>query len=230
MYYPWVKHSPSYIYSNFYSIIGPFFVPLNEFLLYPLLRRCVPNFKVTAKFFIGLVLRFGWCVIVLILLTYARYAYINNTISEDTGRLSNATLSCVFHATPSFLSDVLDYRWTILLEIIVVLSDQLMIVATLEFYCSQVPYSVKGFVAGALYGIVTFFMMISQVMLLPFKSKSIDWGTGALSCGFWHLLTTLIYMLITFTVFGIVAKWYKRRKREDVLPNEHIFAENYYSQ
>ena len=29
--------------------------------------------------------------------------------------------------------------------------------------------------------------------------------------------------------FAVVAKRYKRRKREDALPNEHIFAEEYYS-
>jgi hypothetical protein len=27
----------------------------------------------------------------------------------------------------------------------------------------------------------------------------------------------------------VVKRWYKKRKREDVLPNEQIFAERYYS-
>ena len=35
-------------------------------------------------------------------------------------------------------------------------------------------------------------------------------------------------MVIFFAVLLILIKHYKNRKREDVLPNEHIFAERYY--
>ena len=65
--------------------------------------------------------------------------------------------------------------------------------------------------------------------LLPFTMTSLEWGTGTLSCGFWYVLTSLIYLLIVMVALVIAMRWYKKRKREDVLPNEQIFAERYYS-
>ena len=104
-----------------------------------------------------------------------------------------------------------------------------MLIGVIEFWCAQVPYSMKGLVVGITYGLGALFIALSQATSLPFKSKSIAWSTGALSCSFWYLLTMLVYMFIVSIGFVLVAKWYKRRKREDVLPNEHIFAEEYYS-
>ena len=221
-----VTHSPVYIYSNFYSIAALVLIPLNEVFIYPTFNRCFKNLNSIRKFIIGAVLKFGYYCTFLALITYARHSFTH----KIAGASSNDTLPCLFHDNPDFLSETLDYKWTIVLEIILVLSDLFVAIAFMEFFCAQVPYSMKGLIAGCIYSVIGTFMVSSQLMLLPFSSESVHWGTGTLSCGFWYLLTLLVYMLITFTVFGIVAKWYKRRKREDVLPNEHIFAENYYSQ
>ena len=144
----------------------------------------------------------------------------------------DATISCIFHKPHSslnFLSETLDYRWSSLLEALLAISDTLIGIGSLEFYCAQVPYSMKGLVAGIIYGLLAIFMMLSQGVLLPFTLRSLEWGTGILSCEFWYLLTLLIYLLIVMAVAVVVMKWYKKRKREDVLPSEHIFAERYYS-
>ena len=169
-------------------------------------------------------LRIVWVPALLSLLTYARKNYLNTESYSG-----NVTLSCVYHENPSFLSDTLDYKWTVLLEIGMALSDIFVLIGATEFYCAQVPYSMKGLVAGIVYSLIAFFMVTSQVIALPFKLKSVGWGTGTLSCGFWNLLTSLIYIIISAAAFALVARWYKNRKREDVLPNEHIFAEQYYS-
>ena len=110
-----------------------------------------------------------------------------------------------------------------------VISELLAMIGALEFYCAQVPYSMKGVVAGIFYSLLGFFIMFSQGLLLPFKMTSLEWGMGTLSCGFWYLLTLLIYLLIMMGASVVVMRWYKKRKREDVLPNEQIFAERYYS-
>ena len=87
----------------------------------------------------------------------------------------------------------------------------------------------KGLVAGIIYGLVALFLMLSRGLLLPFKMTSLEWGTGTLSCGFWYILMILIYLLIVMVASVVVMRWYKKRKRKDVLPNEQIFAERYYS-
>ena len=114
------------------------------------------------------------------------------------------------------------------METILALSDLFILTGAREFYCAQVPYSMKDLVAGIVYGMIALVMVISQVIVLPFKLKFVVWGTGVLSCGFWNLIMSLICIAISTAVFILVARWYKLRKREDVLPNEHIFAEEYY--
>ena len=222
-----VTHSPSYIYSNFYAIATLVLIPLNEVFVHPVFYRCLPNLTTFRKFFIGGILRFVHYGTLLALFTYARYKFIHNI--NENGTLTNATLPCIYHGDLNFLSETLDYKWTILVEILLAVSDQFMLVAGIEFYCSQVPYSMKGLLAGSVYGMIFVFAGLSELQAIPFNIKSITWGVGTLSCEFWCQLTLLLLILALLTIFVLTAKWYKRRKREDVLPNEHIFAERYYS-
>ena len=206
--------------------VGPVLIPIYEFLIYPLFHRCLPKVNAIGKFFIGGLLYFGWYAILLALITYGRMHY-NTTSTVNSS--SNATLPCLFHGSADFLGDTLNYKSVIVLGLISSVSQQFMLIAVIEFWCAQVPYSMKGLVVGIAYGFITLFVAISRALSLLFKLKSIAWSTGALSCSFWYLLTMLVYMFIVSIGFGMAAKWYKRRKREDVLPSEHIFAEEYYS-
>ena len=218
-----VSSSPKFLLACLCFIL----IPLNEILIHPLFQRCLPYFNAFGNYFIGALLCFVWYTIVFALITHARLHYIDDTSTINSS--SNATLSCLFNRSTDFLSDTLDYKWTILLDITWAASQQFFAVGVLQFVCAQVLYSMKGIVAGIAYGLGALFMALSQAISLPFRSNSIAWSTGALSCSFWYLLTMLVYMLIVSIGFAVAAKWYKRRKREDVLPNEHIFAEEYYS-
>ena len=221
-----LSHTPEYVFNNFYSITGLLLIPLFEIVVHPLFHSCLPTLQSHVKIFIGFTLRIVSYAIMLALMTYARQHYTHITPS------SNATLSCIFSKSNdslNFLSETLDYRWLIILEVLMAISDLLVVIGALEFYCAQVPYSMKGLVAGIFYALLGFFVMLSQGLLLPFKMTSLEWGTGTLSCGFWYMLTVLIYLLIVMAASVVVMRWYKKRKREDVLPNEQIFAERYYS-
>ena len=110
-----VTHSPEYVYSNFYSIGALIFVPLHEIFVYPMLNQYFTNLGSFRKLVLGAILRFSYNGIFLVLITYARF----DIMRQD----HNATLSCIFHETPLFLGETLDYRWNILLEILLVLSD-----------------------------------------------------------------------------------------------------------
>ena len=63
----------------------------------------------------------------------------------------------------------------------------------------------------------------------PYTQQSSTWGTGIISCEFWYLLSVLLVLIIVSGILLAVGRWYKNRKRQDVLPNEHIFAERYYA-
>ena len=212
-------------FGNFYYIIATLLIPINEIAIRPLFGCCIPRIKSYWKFILGCILHLGRYVVLLVLITSARYkVYAASPALNSTG-----TLPCIFHTTPRSLSSIVDYRWTVLSESLLAVSDLMVITGAIEFYCAQVPYSMKGLTAGIIYAFLGIFMTLSQVVSLPFKSPSIAWGTGTLSCGFWYLLTILIYMVLVVFIAALVLKCYKARKREDVLPSEHFFAERYYS-
>ena len=99
----------------------------------------------------------------------------------------------------------------------------------IEFICSQVPYSMKGVIIGAQYTLTLIFSIPALTMGVLFKRKLSIWGKGIISCEFWYALLAIIANLIVFFTLMWLAKRYKMRKRDDLLPNEHYFAERYYT-
>ena len=108
------------------------------------------------------------------------------------------------------------------------ISDTMFVTGIIEFYCAQVPYSMKGLVIGTYYGFLGLFVMLNYGLTQVFRLKSHIWQKNtAFSCGFWYLLTKIILTVSVMLIFLLTVKYHKKRKREDVLPNEHIFAEQY---
>ena len=218
-------------FSEYTSFTGAYFVtalvliPLNEFLLYPVLHRCLPYLKIYKKFILGAVLRIGMYLSVLALTTYARYYYVENGTASS---MSNTTLPCLFQANAGLLMNTVDSRWFILPQILHSLSDLLLVITMIEFFCAQVPYSMKGIVAGITYGLLGIFLAIKKIISIPFMISSTYWGAKTINCEFWYLLMKVLFLMLV-TVLSSIARRYKLRKREDVLPNEQIFAERYYS-
>ena len=101
-------------------------------------------------------------------------------------------------------------------------------VGSFEFICAQTPYSMRGLIFGCTNGSSIFCLFVGYGISEPFTQHLINWDTGTISCGFWYLLSIGLLMVIHTAILLILMKYYKRRKREDVLPNEHIFAERYY--
>ena len=87
----------------------------------------------------------------------------------------------------------------------------------------------RGLLFGAMYGSVVLYGVIGFGILQPFTKQSTVWGIGIISCEFWYLLVILLILILDSIMLLILVKWYKNRKREDVLPNEQVFAERYYS-
>ena len=76
------------------------------------------------------------------------------------------------------------------------------------------------------YGSLVLFLALNKGMLML---HSPSWNFRIMFiCGFWYLLIKLFFLLVIVTVSPIVSLCYKKRKRDDVLPNEQIFAERYY--
>ena len=101
-------------------------------------------------------------------------------------------------------------------------------IGAVKFIVSQAPYLMRGLIMGTAYCMVALCAAVGVGVSIPFTRQLSIWGTGIISCGFWYaILLLVVEVMVGFTLTAI-QKWYKKRKREDVLPNEHIFAERYY--
>ena len=87
----------------------------------------------------------------------------------------------------------------------------------------------KGLVTGTAYGLLGIYLSAFSELQQFYAKKSTHWGSGMISCEFWFFTTKIVMLIIGMVIFCVVLKCYKNRKREDVLPNEQIFAERYYS-
>ena len=217
-----------YFFTKIYHITIALLIPLNELVLHPLFHWCLPKIKCYWKIFLGIAINTRRYIVLIILLTKARqYDLMTNDPS------SNVTIQCIFHDNPvPITSNTFDSRLFAIPEIISAISFILIFVGTTEVLCAQVPYSMKGLVnIGVFYGSIVFFMLLNNGMTQVFITNSYLWKAKSIfNYGFWYLQIKLMIHLISFFSILLAVIYYKKRKRDDMLPNEQIFAGRYYSQ
>ena len=200
---------------------GAFLIPLHEFVLHPLLQKHLPCIRSYHwKLSVGMILRIIKIIALIVIDITARDSYIEH---------NNATISCIFTEESGILGTNFDIQWMILPNLLNSFSVITFTIGTFEFICSQSPYSMRGLLFGAMYGSVVLYSVIEYAVLQPFTKQSAAWGKGIISCEFWYMLFKLLILVLNSVMLCFLMKWYKNRKREDVLPNEQIFAERYYT-
>ena len=224
--YQFGKCSYTFLFTDTRYITVVFLIPLNEFLLDPIFHRCLPSNRRYWKVSFGMALQVARYAVLVTLVTLSRQHYIKADKLSD-----NLTHPCMFQDSFINLATIpYEYRYYVLPEFIHAISHIMILVGAIEFLCSQVPYSMKGVIVGLLYTSYVLALVLDKGILRIFKITSPSWNTETLfSCGFWYLQLKAIFMLIIFLSIVLFSIVYKRRKREDVLPNEQIFAERYYS-
>ena len=212
------KHYSKRAFSAFFINVSFIILPLYEFFFYPVFHRCLEVVKSSWKFIFGNLLLTAKIVAVLVIEIFARRNHLESTNY-------NASIPCIDHATPS---TSVDLRWMAVPLFLDSLSTSMLGIGALEFITSQTPYSMRGLVMGTAYYMLALCVLVVMVISIPFTKQFSVWGTGIISCGFWYaLLLLVVEVLVSFILIAIL-RWYKKRKREDVLPNEHFFAERYY--
>ena len=212
----------SFKYIFIYS--GAIAITLHELFFHPVFHRCLAKVSSHRKFLFGLLLHTATIITLMLLEIVARHSYLENTNSNNS-----ITIHCVYYETHGTLSSSLDYRWMAIPDIIYSISIAALGIGAIEFIVAQTPYSMRGLIAGTAYGMFILSAALGIAITIPFTKRLPVWGTGIISCGFWHALLLLVIEVTMGITLTVIMKWYKKRKREDVLPNEHIFAERYYA-
>ena len=192
--------------------------------MYPLFQKCSPHINSHYKFGIGVLLQVLRLVVLMIIEFTAQHS---SLMTHEY----NTTIVCVLsHDSQGTLNSVFDYRWMIIPQLLHSFSIVVLGIGSLEFISAQIPYSMKGLIFGTAYGMIFLsYGTFGAAIAIPFTRPLPIWSTGTISCGFWYALLLLVIEVIVCVVLTVLSKSYKRRKREDLLPNEQIFAERYYS-
>ena len=206
---------------HFYIIIfrysWVFFLPVHELFFYPILQRCMVIIKNQWNFLLAVLLQLVATATIMLIEVEARSIHLktNNT----------TTVQCVGEG---ILSNGINYRWLAIPLILQSLSMCGLGIGIIQFVAAQAPYSMRGLIMGTAYSLYFLFAALGFAISIPVTLHFSIWNSGVISCRFWYALLLLAIEIISSIVLLILLKKYKWRKREDVLPNEHIFAERYY--
>ena len=228
-----VSHSPPVVselidgsISSIVSYSIPVLIVLHEVLVYPAFHRCCPWVTSLHKFFMGTLVQIGMFLAFLIFELLSRQNYL-----KENGY--NSTVECVFQNQDQVITTSFTYNWIVIPEALFAISLSLLGIGGLEFIAAQVPYSMKGVLIGvgfcSVIVTVAFSFLSVTVIISPFKLSHWILSTKIISCGFWFELLHIIICSLGCIASVLIIKWYKKRKREDILPNEHFYAERYYS-
>ena len=202
-------------------------IPLYEFVLYPLFNRYFATVRSHTKFALGVLLHVASTIALMVINVVTRHNYLEYSVSNPN---TTTPIQCVFyHEGSDAWSLSLDYRWMAVPDFLYSLSITLLGIGATEFVAAQSPYSMRGLIVGSAYGILSLSTALIAAVSVPFTRRLPVWGTGVISCGFWLAVFLLVVEVVMGVMFVVAIRYYKKRKREDVLPNEHIFAERYYA-
>ena len=146
-----------------------------------------------------------------------------------TNATINATVECIFvvNSTSTSVVDI-NYLWVgIPLYIVVGIELATLFAALFEFICSQTPYNMKGLIIGPPFSALGLAYALTGATLTTWThawSQPVTYPT----CAFWFYLFIIVVTVVGLVMFGIVAKWYKKRERDE-LAHEQRFVEDYYN-
>ena len=199
----------SLTYSN--SSIAVLSIPLYEVLIHNVARKLIPS---TMK-------RIGISIFLVIVLSLI------TLLIETAGHLHNHSLPCMFRSNGSSPVIETNHIWVdVLINMFLAIALVQFDIAVYEFICAQAPYNLKGLLIGLAYSVYNIAISLGYTIYLAWD---LGWKKTVTqpSCGFWYYLSIALTATLGLVIWCIVAKWYKRRERDEPA-YEHTFVVDYY--
>ena len=195
-------------YSNYTSAVVV--VLVYQIFINPVFHKCIPQVRITTKFFLSVLLFFAG---VMTLLGLETASLVQQTGAKQT------IVRCIIQSKQTA---EIDYYWIVIPSVLNGLSLFLFFISGLEFICAQAPFNMKGLILGlgfALYGLSS---LIQTGMSIPFLHSNI-WERAPLTCGIWYFMLQGFIVLVGFLIVVAIVKIYKRRTRVNV--SSHSFGQ-----
>ena len=192
------------------------FVPILEFILYPMFVKCryFNNLKILNKLLLGIL------VLILIELSFV----VEKVAIAFTSNEGNST--CFLYDRPNGINNEQlwsDYAKFMFQQPLFGIATYVLLTSAAEFVCAQSPYSMKGLLIGISFVVLAFSLGLSAGVVKVIQEYVKPGG----KCGIW-LHTAIAGALIATTLIHVITtKCYKLRRRDEIWDNEQMFAENY---
>ena len=190
-------------------------IPVYELAIYPLARNWIPS---TLKR-VGIA-AFGTIIV----------ASVAPSVDMVGHAHTNATVECMFvvNRTASSVVDI-NFLWVgIPLSIVSGIELVFFYAALLEFLCAQAPHTMKGLIIGLSFASVLGLSPALTGVTLTAWTHAWSQPVTYPTCAFWFYLFIIVVTVVGLVMFGIVAKWYKKRERDELF-DEQKLVEDYYN-
>ena len=192
------------------------FVSILEFILYPMLVKCryVNNLKILNKLLLGIL------VLILIELSFI----VEKVAIAFTSNEGNST--CFLYDRSNVTNNEQlwsDYTKFMFQQPLFGIAAYVLFTSSIEFISAQSPYSMKGFLIGISLVVLAFSLGLSVGVLKVIQR----YVKPDRKCGIWLHTAMAGALIVTTLMHVITTKCYKLRRRDEILDNEQMFAENY---
>ena len=135
---------------------------------------------------------------------------------QDYNTASNCTLShTVYNDTTT-----IDYVIVTVFQIIRGIGTITVILVSLELTVAQSPVHMRGLMVGVWFGAIGVFVVLSYAIYIPHTLIHSH-------CTLYYHVTVSVCVVVTISVYGVLAKCYKLRTRNDPVNIPHIVATVY---
>ena len=190
-------------------------IPLYELAIYPLARNWIPSILKRAG-----IAAFGTIIVASLALSVDMVGHAH----------TNATVECMFvvNRTASSVVDI-NFLWVgIPLSVVIGIEALSNYAALFEFLCAQTPHTMKGLIVGLSFASVLGLSPALAGATLTTWTHAWSQPVTYPTCAFWFYLFIIVVTVVGLVMFGIVAKWYKKRERDELL-HQQRFVEDYYN-
>ena len=197
---------------KFGPIIGIVALPVYHFLIYPVFYNRIPG--ILKKVGTGLSLTaFSHLV-----------SAVAGALQICAADLSNATCNGAQSLLPVFDPKSGGMLWMIIPSALYNIGYLLAAGSLIEFIIAQTPHQIKGLMSGFAIMACILFTSIGQGLFQAVVTLS---SNSTLDTWFHGNVAVSVIIFLGLLVFALVSKWYKLRKRDDIVPF-HMLAEQYF--
>ena len=208
------NHNYNLLHNEFHSffttagLIFLFSLPIYHTIIYPLFYNYIPSMlrRIVIGYFLTLLFLLSQCCV---------------EIVENSDSM-NMTCSSVNTTGPDSASS----WWEVGPNVILAFSILIILYALFEFLISQSPHRVKGVVLCIMYACAGFLGLTSLGLSRLLQKLKIQLFPG---CGFYRYFIYSIIAAVLLIMLLIVSRWYKPRKRNDVVPYRMSAEEHFES-